>query len=162
MAGIFNGIVKGLASLAPQDNPDIMIFNAQTEIKEIGEKEKELFAELGKQVYESAGKEAYPEITAQLDEIKAKREELEAKIKQIKEEKEAKERAENQETSISEGNICPACGTSNNDGAKFCSGCGGKLPEPVTVENKKRFCTSCGKEVAEGMRFCSSCGASQE
>ena len=38
MAGIFNGIVKGLASLAPQDNPDIMIFNAQTEIKEIGEK----------------------------------------------------------------------------------------------------------------------------
>ena len=38
----------------------------------------------------------------------------------------------------------------------------GKVPEPVVVENKKRFCTSCGKEVAEGMRFCSSCGASQE
>lgn len=151
MAGIFDGIVKGIVNLAPQDNPDVMIFNSQTEIKELLEKENELFEELGRKVYEDGGKEKYPEIATQLDEIKAKKEELENKIKELKNEKELAEQASNDDVE------CSNCGAMNTKGAKFCSGCGGKLPEL----SNKRFCTSCGAEVAEGMRFCSGCGAAQ-
>ena len=45
--------------------------------------------------------------------------------------------------------ICPACGTPNEKGEKFCSECGGKLQ--VT-------CPSCGGAVAIGKKFCPECG----
>ena len=38
MAGILDGIVRGIASLAPQDDPDVKIFNAQNELRDITEK----------------------------------------------------------------------------------------------------------------------------
>ncbi len=151
MAGILEGIVKGIASMGPQDNPDIMIFNSQNEIKDLIEKENELFEELGRKVYEDGGKDKYPEIATQLDEIKAKKQELENKIQEIKNEKELAKQANNDEVE------CSNCGAMNSKGAKFCSGCGGKLPELTS----KRFCTSCGAEVAEGMKFCSGCGTAQ-
>ena len=151
MAGILEGIVKGIASMGPQDNPDIMIFNSQNEIKDLVEKENELFEELGRKVYEDGGKDKYPEIATQLDEIKAKKQELENKIQEIKNEKELAKQVSNDEVE------CSNCGAMNAKGARFCSGCGGKLPEL----SSKRFCTSCGAEVAEGMKFCSGCGAAQ-
>lgn len=151
MAGILEGIVKGIASMGPQDNPDIMIFNSQNEIKDLIEKENELFEELGRKVYEDGGKDKYPEIATQLDEIKSKKQELENKIQEIKNEKELAKQVTNDDVE------CSNCGAMNTKGAKFCSGCGGKLPEL----SSKRFCTSCGAEVAEGMRFCSECGAAQ-
>lgn len=154
MAGLLDGLVKGLVNLAPQDDPDVKNFNAQSELKEIKEKEEELFAALGKKVYEEGGKERYPEIATQLDALNKKRTEIETLIQQLCKEKEEREAAEKQ------GCICPNCGASNNNNCNFCSECGSKLPE--IQETSKRFCTRCGAEIAEGMRFCSSCGASQE
>ena len=46
--------------------------------------------------------------------------------------------------------VCPACGTANEKGEKFCSECGGKLQ--VT-------CPKCGNSVAIGKKFCTECGA---
>ena len=44
---------------------------------------------------------------------------------------------------------CPACGTVNVAGAKFCSECGGRL---------LAACPNCGATNAPGAKFCSDCG----
>ena len=66
MSDILTGIVKGLSGFMPQDDPDVKIFNAQTEAKELTAKMEKVYARLGKQVYEADGGEAYPEIKAEL------------------------------------------------------------------------------------------------
>ena len=78
MAGILDGIVRGIASLAPQDDPDVKIFNAQNELKDITEKEEKIFATLGRKVYAEGGREAYPEAAVQLDALAANKAEIEA------------------------------------------------------------------------------------
>ena len=44
---------------------------------------------------------------------------------------------------------CPACGSENKPGAKFCGACGTAFA---------RTCPSCGQPYDEGQRFCSECG----
>ncbi len=46
---------------------------------------------------------------------------------------------------------CTACGTANEDDARFCEGCGSAL---------ERTCGACGVTVSATARFCKSCGAS--
>ena len=48
--------------------------------------------------------------------------------------------------------ICPKCNRQLDDGAKFCDGCGEKIPQSVS-------CPSCGKQMSEGFAFCQYCGA---
>jgi len=45
---------------------------------------------------------------------------------------------------------CPACGTENNAGRKFCGGCG----QPLALT-----CAACGAANEPGMRFCGECGS---
>jgi class 3 adenylate cyclase/tetratricopeptide (TPR) repeat protein len=45
---------------------------------------------------------------------------------------------------------CPACGTDNEPGRKFCGECGGALA---------LACPSCGSPNAPGVKFCGECGA---
>jgi hypothetical protein len=47
---------------------------------------------------------------------------------------------------------CPACGTGNEAGRKYCRGCGESLFAP---------CLSCGDSVAMWDEICGSCGAKQ-
>ncbi len=181
MAGLFDGLMKGLVSLAPQASPDVKIFNAQNELKDLTRKEDEVFAQLGRQVYEKGAAEEYPELLAQLQGFAATRAELTERIAQIQAEKDAKEQAARaarekaeaeaaaaQEQAEAEAAAaqaaagvvrCPECGAEYAEGIKFCSACGTRLPEPAPA---KRFCTGCGAEVAEGMRFCSNCGTRQD
>jgi len=161
MAGILDGIVNGLAKFAPQDEPDVKIFNAQNELKEIAEKEKEVYAVLGRKLYSENGKETYPETALQIEALAANKKAVEEKIEQYKAEKEAKEEAERIKAEQQANLTCPNCGAVNAEGCKFCSGCGTKL-NVSTEEPKKRFCTSCGAEIADGMKFCTACGARQE
>src|SRR5438093_1360755 len=44
---------------------------------------------------------------------------------------------------------CPACGTENPAGSRFCGGCGAAL---------SRVCADCGAANEPGMRFCTQCG----
>lgn len=60
MGDILTGIVKGLSGFMLQDDPDVKIFNAQTEMKEFSEREGKIYARLGRQVYETDGGENYP------------------------------------------------------------------------------------------------------
>jgi len=45
--------------------------------------------------------------------------------------------------------VCPACGTENPAGSRFCGGCGAAL---------SRVCATCGAANEPGMRFCTQCG----
>ena len=127
MAGILDGFVKGIVNLAPQDNPDVRLFNAQNELKDMAEKETELFAELGKKVYEDGGQDAYPEIAARLNALNAEKAATQQKIKDIQAEKDAAEAAASSAGTEESGLVCPECGTANPAGTKFCHQCGTKL-----------------------------------
>src|SRR5581483_4635808 len=45
---------------------------------------------------------------------------------------------------------CPACGTDNDPGRKFCGECGGMLA---------RTCQACGSANPPGAKFCGGCGS---
>ena len=62
MSNIIDGIVKGLSDFMSQDDPDVKIFNAQSELKELAGKEEKAYARLGRQIYETDGGKSYPEI----------------------------------------------------------------------------------------------------
>lgn len=159
MSDILTGIVKGLSGFMPQDDPDVKIFNSQTEMKELSAKIEKVYARLGRQVYETNGGEAYPEIKAELDLLTANRKEAEARLQRAKEEKAAKERAQAEERARLEAeqqaNCCPNCGAYCPEGSNFCLECGSKLVKP---ESTKKFCTNCGGEITQGQRFCTECG----
>ncbi len=71
---------------------------------------------------------------------------------------------------------CPACGTDNPAGAKFCLNCGQQMEnelhcpdcgEPIVKGAKfclncgrklQNTCPNCGKELVEGAKFCPECG----
>lgn len=54
---------------------------------------------------------------------------------------------------------CPACGSENQAGLKFCVNCGAKLLEPPgSAGGKELFCPSCGRKNPAGARFCEDCG----
>ena len=58
MGDILTGIVKGLSGFMLQDDPDVKIFNAQTEMKEFSEREGKIYARLGRRSEERrVGKE---------------------------------------------------------------------------------------------------------
>ncbi|MDR1745802.1 MAG: zinc-ribbon domain-containing protein, partial [Tannerella sp.] len=124
----------------------------QNELKDLGAKENDVFARLGKQLYADGGAEKYPAIKAELDALAAQRSEVEARIKTATSEAEAKKKAEQ----AAEARRCPECGEQNPEGAQFCQGCGAKLNAP------KRFCPQCGVEVPAGSRFCPECGHKME
>ncbi len=159
---LLDGIVKGLTGILPQDDPDVKILNAQTELKELAAKEEKIYARLGRQVYEANEGEGHPEIKAELELLAANRREAEERLQAARDEKATLERAaaeervrrENEEQARS----CPNCGNVNPEGTNFCSECGTKLAPPVA----KRFCSNCGSEIAAGYRFCSACGTKTE
>lgn len=167
MSSIIDGIVKGVAGLMPQDDPDMKIFNAQSELKDFSKKEETIYARLGKQVYETGGGESYPEIKAELDLLAANRQAAEGRLKAAREEKAARERAEAEAAARRKAEeaarSCPNCGACNPEGTNFCQECGSRLAQPMQqAPAAKRFCPNCGTEIAAGQRFCSGCGAKIE
>ncbi len=161
MGDILSGLVKGLSGFMPQDDPDVKIFNAQTEVKETAEKMEKVFARLGKKVYEAGGSEAYPEVKAELDLLEANRKAAERRLQEAKDEKAGIERAKEEERLHREAeeaaHSCPNCGAYNPEGTNFCQECGTKLGAPAPTG--KRFCQECGAELPAESRFCGSCGA---
>lgn len=167
MGDILTGIVKGLSGFMPQDDPDVKIFNAQTEMKEFSEKEEKIYARLGRKVYETDGGENYPEIKAELDLLVANKQAAESRLQAAREEKAALERAEAEERARREAeeqaHSCPNCGAYNPEGTNFCQACGTRLAQPAQPATAaKRFCPNCGTEVIAGHRFCSGCGTKME
>ncbi len=64
------------------------------------------------------------------------------------------------------GISCENCGRENEDGFKFCLGCGSALNSPKKQAKQKEpvmnDCPECGTQVPDGFKFCGACGASLE
>lgn len=164
---ILDGIVKGLTGILPEDDPDVKILKAQTELKELVAQEEKTFSRFGRRVYETDGGENDPEIKAELDQLAANRREAEERLQAARDEKATLERAaaeervrrENEEQARS----CPNCGSYSPAGTNFCQDCGAHLEQPAQQTTvTKRFCPNCGAEVIAGYRFCSGCGTKMD
>ncbi|MFS2806740.1 zinc ribbon domain-containing protein [Parabacteroides distasonis] len=142
MGDILTGFVKGLSGFMPQDDPDVKIFNAQTEMKELSEKEEKIYARLGRQVYETDGGENYPEIKAELDLLVANKQAAESRLQAACDEKAALERAEAEERACREADeqahSCPNCGAYNPEGTNFCQECGTRLTQPAPQPSQQQ------------------------
>lgn len=150
LLGGLSGLMKGLTGFMPQDDPDVKVMTAQSELSDLQKQETELYAQIGKQALAKGG-DQFPELESKLRLIRENMSLAGEKLKNAKLEKEAKEAAKRAEDAE---RTCPECGSRNPDDSKFCLECGRKLGALQ--------CCQCGAELAPGTRFCGSCGAKQE
>ena len=159
LGGSLGGLVKGLTSIMPQDDPAVKIVNAQTEAAELKKKEETLYAKIGRRAEELYGLEVFAEFADELRLVQTNLAAAEEKVAVLQREKEEADNAARAEEEARKAAmaayVCPNCGYENAEGMKFCNECGTKLGQ------QKSFCTSCGAELQTGMRFCGECGARQ-
>lgn len=154
MADLFGGLgdlVGGLSKFMPQDDPNVKAFTAQKELADLQKQEADIFAEIGRKIFERDGASDFPAEADKLrllqSNIAAAQEKLNVTQGEAKAAEDAKNRADQART-------CPNCGTLNPEGVNFCQECGTKLGAPA-----KSFCQQCGMENPPGTRFCGGCGA---
>ena len=152
--GGLGGLVKGLSGMMPQDDPNVKLLNAQTELNDLQVKEKELFAEIGKKVFERNGGADFPQETEKLKLIQMNIAAAKQTLGQVQQERDSAEQAEQAAESAA---TCSSCGFRNPEGVSFCQECGTKLGAP-----KAAVCPSCSSENPPGTKFCGSCGARLE
>lgn len=148
---IFGGLMKGLGAFMPKDDPNVKLFQSQSEISDLQNKELELYAKIGQKVFPSIkGQAEYSDLVAELSYTQKKLQTAQDELKaaqSIKTEQEQKE----QESLMSR--TCPNCDTVNPEGVKFCQECGTRLNQSTRVK-----CQECGAEFTAGTRFCGECG----
>jgi membrane protease subunit (stomatin/prohibitin family) len=146
--GGLGGLMKGLSGFMPQDDPNVIMLNAQTEVSDLKNQEEAVYTEIGRLAY-AQNPDAFPAQKTKLQLIGANLSAAEAKLNAKQQEMKAAEQAKREAEARSS---CPSCGAANPDGVKFCQECGTKLGAA------KAFCTSCGQENPPGTRFCGNCG----
>ncbi|MBQ2697970.1 MAG: zinc ribbon domain-containing protein [Clostridia bacterium] len=179
--GSLGGLMKGLTSIMPQNDPATQLLKLQGEVSDLKKQEGDLYGEIGKRAIEQHGLESFGDLADRLKLTQTNLAVAEQKLAAAKAEAEAKEKAaeaaraertcpqcghENPEgTRFCQacggklgmaGTGCPGCGTVNAPGVKFCSGCGTRL-----IEEESGFCSGCGAPLVPGSRFCSRCGQQQ-
>lgn len=148
--GGFGGILKGLSGFLPQDDPEVAVMMASSEVSDLQKQEQELYAEIGRRAL-AEGCVQYPELRSKLALIQENLVAAQAKLRQAQANKEERENARKAEES---SRLCPQCQTLNPEGVKFCQECGTKLG--------MRICAGCGAPLQPGARFCGECGRAQE
>ncbi len=147
--GGFGSLFKGLSGFMPQDDPDVKIMTAQSDLSDLRKKELELYAEIGKKALAAGGQ--FPELENKLKLVETNIAEAEQKLSGAQAEKDAKDSAKLAEE---EALTCPSCGNINPEGVKFCQECGTKLGVLK--------CSKCSAILTPGTRFCGECGTKQE
>ena len=151
MFGGLGDLVGGFSRFMPQDDPDVKVFNAQKELVDLQMQESEIFAEVGRKVFERDGGAGFPAEAERLRLIQSNIEAAKEKLGMVQNEAKAAEAARQQADA---SRTCPNCGNLNPEGVNFCQECGTKLGAPA-----KLICQGCGTENPPGTRFCGSCGA---
>ncbi|MBR0599065.1 zinc ribbon domain-containing protein [Sinanaerobacter chloroacetimidivorans] len=148
---IFGGLVKGLGAFMPKDDPDVRLFQVHTEVSELENRRKELYAEIGKKEFDKIKElPEYNDLVMELNLNDKKIQNAKSKLNQAQNEKAEKEKSEKEKF---ESCICPNCYTVNPEGVKFCQDCGTKLTPPA-----EQKCPSCGEPFQSGAHFCGACG----
>ena len=150
--GGLGGLMKGLTSIMPQDEPATQYLRLQGEVSDLQKQEKDLYVQIGQMAVEQYGLESFGEIADKMRLTQANLAAAQQKLNAAKAEAEEKERLQKEALA---GRTCSQCGHENPEGTKFCQECGSRLQaeEPTSV-----FCPSCGKENPAGTRFCGDCG----
>jgi len=142
--------MKGISNLLPQDDPDVKVLNARTELDDLQKQELDLYAQIGKQAIAQRGPDAFGELSERLRLVQSDIQRAEQKLRETEQAKAQQEQARQQ---VLQQRTCPQCGTENPEGTKFCQQCGSKLGDAA-----KQFCTQCGAENAPDTKFCGNCG----
>ncbi len=142
------GFGKALSGLMPQDAPETKLFKASSELGDLQKQEAEILAEIGRQAFQQN-----PNAWPQADKLRLIQSNIAAAQQTLDDAKRVQEEADAAKAADDAAGRCPACGTKNPEGVKFCQECGGKLGAS--------FCSSCGAEMVPGTRFCGDCGAAQ-
>lgn len=148
--GDLSGLMKGLSGFMPQDDPEVRLMTAQSELSALKEQETELYAQIGRLALAKGGGQ-FPELENRLQLVQGNIIEAAEKLKKAQTEKDAKDAAQKAEE---EAHTCSSCGSINPDGMRFCQECGAKLGALK--------CRKCGVTLSPGTRFCGECGAKQE
>ena len=151
--GSLGGIVKGLSSFMPQDDPGMQEFTAKSEVSDLRRQESEALAEIGRMAVAEQGADAFGEVGNRLKLIQSNLSVAEGKLASVQQ---AAQEAEAAAKAAADALRCPSCGWDNVEGTRFCQECGSPLGAAP-----KAHCTSCGAELAAGTRFCGACGARQ-
>lgn len=108
------------------------------------------YAELGRAYYESLS-DGSEVPGALISRVRATLEEIDGLMAQ-------KERSRTQVR-------CPGCGAMQSGGARFCSACGRRMPEPDPVAEQEpsaecdaEYCAECGAMRQNGAKYCDVCG----
>lgn len=148
--GGLGGLMKGFPGFMPQDDPDVKLMSAQSDLSDLQKQETAIYADIGRQSL-AQSQDRFPELENRLKLVQTNIAEAQARLETVQAEKKQKE----QEEQLKEQQCaCPACGYHNLEGVKFCQQCGAKLG----VSN----CQRCGAALVPGTRFCGECGAKQE
>ncbi|MGI6358058.1 MAG: zinc ribbon domain-containing protein [Bacillota bacterium] len=147
--GGFGGLIKGLTGFMPQDDPNVQLITAQSDLEESRKRELELYAQIGKEALRQ-GAGQWLDLEDKLRLVQQDIALAEDRLRSAQREQEAKERAKQAQDAK---RTCQECGHVNPDGARFCQECGQKLG-PAR-------CHQCGVELLPGTRFCGECGAKQ-
>lgn len=148
--GGLGDLIKGFSEFIPQDDPDVKLMNARSEVNSLQNQEIALYAEIGKLLLAKCSGQ-YPDLENKLKLVQTNLVEAQERLKNAKIEKEQKEQ-EKQLTK--EQCTCLECGYLNIEGTKFCQECGAKLGAAT--------CQKCGAYLVPGTRFCGECGAKME
>lgn len=152
--GGLGGLMKGLSSFVPQDDPNVKLLNAQAEVNDLKSKLTDVYAEIGKIAFEKYRSVEFAEYA---DKVRLLQSSLTTAEKALESAQQKKEEAEQAEREKAERETCPNCGAHNPEGTKFCLECGSKLGVL-----RKNICSSCGAKLADDVRFCGECGAKQQ
>jgi len=151
--GNFGGLgdmLGGLTKLMPQDDPNVKAFAAQKELADLQKQEAELFADIGRKIYERDGAAGFPAEAEKLKLVQSNIATAREKANSVQNEIKA---AESAQKAAAAACTCRNCGTVNPEGVKFCQECGAKLGAPA-----KAVCPLCGVENPPGTKFCGNCG----
>ena len=157
--GSLGGLMKGLSSIMPQDDPKTQLFKLQSEVSDLQKQENDLYAEIGRAAMEQYGAEGFGETAQKLQLVQTNLAAAQQKLSEAQAAEEERKKAEEAaaaerrraELAAREERTCPSCGNENPEGTKFCQECGTKL-------GQKNTCPSCGTANPMGVKFCQECG----
>jgi hypothetical protein len=141
---IFGGLLKGISSFMPQDDPNTKLFQLQSELNDLQQQETQAYAAIGKKVFNNVSSDPeFSDLVLEIQTLQRRTAQIQSQLKAIQEEKEALEKK-------AQALRCPECGTENPEGVKFCGECGAKMGSSA--------CSNCGTVNPPNTRFCGECG----